>query len=141
MTTNPKDLLGIKKCDLSLLPPIAIYHASHAMNDGAFKYGPYNWRGNAVRALVYIAAASRHILRWACGETYTSDTGVHNLGCAMACLAILLDAEATGNLVDDRAKSEASLKGFDEIDARVKRLAESKKVDVPTPTASEPGTN
>jgi hypothetical protein len=76
-----------------------------AFGDGAGKYGPYNWRGNKVKASVYIAAAKRHLAAWLDGERLAPDSGVHHLGHARACLAILLDAEATGNLVDDRPPS------------------------------------
>lgn len=102
---NPKDLIGNKKVDLSLVPAIGIAHEAAAFVDGAFKYGPYNWRNNAVQARVYIAAARRHLDLWEAGEECADDTGVHNLGGARACLGILLDAQMTGNLLDNRPKS------------------------------------
>lgn len=123
---NPKDIHGYKKVDLTLLPSIASVHGSHAMMDGAKKYGPYNWRDNAVLARVYIAAAVRHINMWAAGEELAEDSSVHHLGHAIACLAILLDAQATGNLIDDRAKSEALIKAMKDLDAIVKAQAEAR---------------
>jgi hypothetical protein len=45
------------------------------------------------------------LFAWFDGEEVASDSGVHHLGHAMACLAILLDAQETGNLVDDRPTS------------------------------------
>lgn len=126
--TNPKDIHGYKKVDGSLLPSIALIHGAHAMMDGARKYGPYNWRDNAVLARVYIAAAVRHINMWAAGEELADDSGVHHLGHAIACLAILLDAQATGNLIDDRAKSEALIKAMKDLDAIVKAQAEARVV-------------
>lgn len=121
---NPKDKLAAKKVDLSLLPDIAMFHGAHAMMDGARKYGPFNWRDNAVLARVYIGAAKRHIAYWAAGEERAKDSGVHHLGHAIACLAILLDAQATGNLGDDRAKSEELIKILDELNDAVKANAE-----------------
>jgi hypothetical protein len=70
--------------------------------DGARKYGPYNWREEGVGASTYLSAAMRHLRAYLDGEQNAMDSGVHHLGHAMACLAILLDAEAVGNLVDDR---------------------------------------
>lgn len=101
-STNPKDLLGIKKPHTFLVPPALSVHVARAMEDGARKYGPYNWRQNKVLASIYLSAAERHIKAWQDGENNAKDSGVHHLGHAAACLAILLDAEATGNLIDDR---------------------------------------
>lgn len=101
-TTNPKDLLGAKKVSITKLPFIAVLHGAMAMMNGADRYGPYNWRDKKVQAAIYIDAAERHINSWFEGEQIADDSGVHHLGHAIACLAILLDAEETGNLVDDR---------------------------------------
>jgi 5'(3')-deoxyribonucleotidase len=101
-TTNPKDLLGIKKPQLHLVPRSAIIRMAQAMADGAAKYGPYNWREKAVRATVYQSAADRHLAAWLDGEDHATDSGYHHLAHAAACLAILIDAIETGNLVDDR---------------------------------------
>lgn len=109
--TNPKDRLGSKKPDLSLVPPASLIHEATAMENGATKYGPYNWREKKVRARVYVAAALRHLSEYLDGADYSSDTSppVHHLAHAKACCGILLDAIETGNLVDDRpAKGAAS---------------------------------
>jgi hypothetical protein len=99
---NPKDLLGVKKVSITKFPATALAHGAHAMMDGARKYGPFNWRGNAVIASIYIDACMRHLTAWFDGEETASDSGVHHLGHAIACLGILLDAQETGNLIDDR---------------------------------------
>lgn len=99
---NPKDLLGIKKVPLGLVPPAALIHEAMAMKDGARKYGPFNWRTKKVKASIYVDAALRHILAWADGEELAADSGNHHLGHARACLGILLDAQATDSLHDDR---------------------------------------
>jgi Domain of unknown function (DUF5664) len=101
-TTNPKDLLGVKKVSLTKLPAVAALHAAHALMDGAVKYGPYNWRDKAVQADIYIDACLRHVNAWFDGEETAADSGVHHLGHAMACLAIILDAQEAGKLVDNR---------------------------------------
>ncbi len=100
--TNPKDALGIKKAQLNLVPPASVIYQALAMEDGARKYGPYNWRQNKVIASIYVAAAMRHLMAWQDGEENAGDSGKPHLGHALACLGILVDALETGNLVDDR---------------------------------------
>lgn len=99
---NPKTVLGLKKPAMSSVPPAALVHLMRAMADGRRKYGLMNWREKRVSATIYYDAALRHLLAWYDGEQSARDSGVHHLGHAMACLAIVLDAEATGNLNDDR---------------------------------------
>lgn len=101
---NPKDLIGATKVSISKLPAVAMLHGAHAMMDGARKYGPYNWRDKPVRATVYVDAAQRHLCAWLEGEEEAPDSKVHHLGHVMGCCAILLDAQAMGNLADDRPK-------------------------------------
>lgn len=103
--TNPKDLIGIKKVRLSLVPPSSIVYQALAMEDGAKKYGPYNWRLNKVQASIYVDAAMRHLTSWFDGEDNAEDSQKPHLAHALACLGILVDAKETGNLVDDRPKA------------------------------------
>jgi hypothetical protein len=117
--TNPKDLLGVRKVSLGKVPPVAVAHCAMALMDGAAKYGAYNWREKAVRASIYIDACERHLLAWADGEELAQDSRVHHLGHAMACLAILLDAQATGNLVDDRPVGGAFARVIAELNSQI----------------------
>lgn len=105
---NPKDALGMKKPDLSVVPPAGVLHLASAMMDGANKYGPFNWRGNSVLSRIYVAAAMRHLMQYLDGEDIDPTSGVHHLGHAMACCAILLDARETGNLADNRPTAGAA---------------------------------
>jgi DNA-directed RNA polymerase subunit RPC12/RpoP len=100
--TNPKDAIGDKKAPLHLLSPIAMLHWSLAQFAGLLKYGAWNWRPSGVRASVYIAAIKRHTDAYLSGEYIDPVDGSHHLGNVMACCAILLEAEAAGNLTDDR---------------------------------------
>lgn len=129
--SNPKDLLGAKKPDASKIPAVAIAWESLAMMDGAGKYDAYNWRANKVIASIYVAAVKRHLDLWFEGQRQASDSGCHHLGHARAGLGILLDAEATGNLIDDRPVSEGSLKAYlavmDEIRALIPAMVERHK--------------
>jgi hypothetical protein len=99
---NPKDLLGLAKVSLSKVPAAGLIHEALAMRDGAAKYGPYNWREKNVIASIYVDACLRHIFAWFDGEENAPDSGVHHLGHARACLGILLDAQETDSLSDDR---------------------------------------
>lgn len=125
-TTNPKDLLGIKKVQLNLVPASSIIYQALAMEDGARKYGPYNWRAKKVIASIYIAAALRHIQAWQDGESVASDSQKPHLGHALACLGIIVDALETGNLVDDRPLPGAAGKLISEWEE--KKAAAAKQV-------------
>lgn len=125
---NPKTIMGAQKPDLSLAPPVASLHMAMAFEDGARKYGPYNWREKAVPARTYLAAAKRHIDNFLDGEERTSDTNVHNLGAAMASLAIILDAAACGMLIDDRPKAGASSATQEALKAEKKARAEQQAI-------------
>lgn len=100
--TNPKDAIGNRKLQLGLLPFAFQGLTALALTDGKYKYGAHNWTIGGVRASIYIDAALRHLQRWNNGQANDPDSGVHNLGHAAACIAILLDAETRGVLNDDR---------------------------------------
>jgi hypothetical protein len=105
---NPKDLIGIRKPPtLSVIPTAALLHMGKAMQNGAEKYGAYNWRDHPVKASIYVDAAMRHLLAWWDGERSADDSGVHHLGHAMACFAILCDAEEVDQLLDDRPGAQS----------------------------------
>lgn len=100
--TNPKKWFGMMKPSTHYIPPVAIMHLGMAMQDGATKYGKFNWRKDPVSASTYIDAAWRHWGAWADGEQEDPVSKCHHLAHAMACCAIILDAEASNALVDDR---------------------------------------
>ena len=103
-SSNPKDIIGLTKPSLSAVPMRSVYEMSKAMNDGASKYGRFNWRENSVDSDVYIDATLRHLNSWNDGQNQAQDSGVHHLAHAMACLSIIIDAELGGNLIDSRSK-------------------------------------
>ena len=100
--TNPKDIIGSAKLPLHLWPTTATILGALALMDGALKYGRSNWREAGVRATIYVDAARRHLDAWLEGEDDADDSSVPHLGHALACIAILIDAQAHGKLVDDR---------------------------------------
>lgn len=98
---NPKDAIATNKVPVHLWPAVASMHGAMALLDGQMKYGRTNWRATPVRASVYVGAALRHLNDYFEGKTW-DESGCHNLGHGLACLAIVLDAEAAGTLIDDR---------------------------------------
>lgn len=63
--TNPKYLIGVTKVQLGLLPAAGVIYGALSMQDGADKYGPYNWRGimaqtQKERSLQAVAATDQH---------------------------------------------------------------------------------
>lgn len=118
-STNPKDKFGKLKVSLTAIPPAAKVHFALAMMDGAGKYGPYNWRTKTVSARVYLDACQRHLDAYFDGEQNAPDSKVHHLGHAMACLGIIVDAEATGKLVDDRPPPGAAARLLAEFTKRM----------------------
>lgn len=99
---NPKTRFGLAKPPIALIPGPALVVTAEAFGDGAKKYGPANWREKPVTTSTYTSAAMRHLLAWIDGEENAPDSGVHHLGHAIGCLAILIDAQAQGSLNDDR---------------------------------------
>lgn len=89
------------KADLSLIPLIAIESEARALGFGEKKYGRYNYtRGFDVSRLT--SAALRHIYAYNNGQDIDSESGLHHLGHARACLAMLLHCRELGTLKDNR---------------------------------------
>lgn len=112
-TINPKDLVGLAKVRLWVVPPASIIYEALAMQYGAYEavkadgtkgYGPFNWRENPVRFSVYYDAIQRHATRFLDGENVDPDSKVHHLAHLKASAGILIDALEIGNLVDDRPR-------------------------------------
>lgn len=126
-TTNPKDLLGNNKVSISKFPVIGTIQGAMAMMDGAEKYGPYNWRDKEVIASIYVDAAQRHLMSWFEGQETASDSNVHHLGHAIACCAILLDAQVHNKLVDDRPISGTDTDYLENVLAGLSEVIKAKK--------------
>lgn len=99
---NPKDAIGAKKAPLGYVPAAAVIGPAPAMEIGAIKYGPFNWRAQPVQAMTYVEAALRHLYAWIDGQDDAEDTGISHISHAQAGLAILQDAIMSGNLIDNR---------------------------------------
>lgn len=100
--SNPKQAIGDLKLPLHLWPATATAMGCVGLAEGALKYGRNNWREAGVQASTYVSACKRHLDAWFEGEEVAPDSGVPHLSNALACLAIIVDALATGKLNDDR---------------------------------------
>ncbi len=107
VSVNKKKAFGDKKPYFCLIPPIAKVHLAAALQDGANKYGAYDYRRTGVDNMTYISAAQRHLDAYLDGEEQAPDSKVSHLGHVMACMAIVLDCESLGNLEDTRPDAGA----------------------------------
>jgi hypothetical protein len=99
---NPKDIAARGKVRASRLPSGGVIHTALAIQNGADKYGEYNWRETPIEAMTYVDAIVRHLMKWTDGEDIESDSGIHHFGHAAATLMILMDAMECGTLKDNR---------------------------------------
>jgi hypothetical protein len=129
--TNPKDAFACQKLPLHLWPATATAAGCLGMLDGAMKYGRANWRVSGVRASVYFDAACRHLNAWFEGEAADPDSGLPHLSHALACLAILVDAEAAGRMFDDRQVPGGYRALVDDLSQHVNRLKDEHVDRVP----------
>ena len=130
--TNPKDQIAVGKVPLHLWPVTATAMGAIGLLDGMSKYGRSNWREAGVRASVYVSACQRHLAAWFEGEDADPDSGLPHLGHALACLAILVDAQAADKLTDDRQYPGGYRKLIDELTPLVAMVNEKYK-DKPAP--------
>lgn len=121
--TNPKDLIGSSKLPIHLWPTTASAMGCIGLLEGMLKYGRTNWREAGVRASIYVDACKRHLDAWFEGEEVAPDSGVPHLANALACLAIIVDAQAAGKLNDDRAYNGAGYRRLvEKLTFHVERL-------------------
>lgn len=112
-STNPKRAFGVRKPSAQFIPPVALIEESVVMALGAAKYGAFNWQQDPVDASTYYSAAIRHLLQWFSGEDRDQESGASHLAHVRACMAILLDAQASGKLVDDRPQCASASAAID----------------------------
>lgn len=108
--TNPKDILGQAKPSMQCVPEAAILFLGAAMEYGAMKYGARNWRDKKVLASVYLDAMERHRLLVAAGEDIDDESKLPHLAHIMAGCAILIDAQMSNQMVDDRKGSAEGIR-------------------------------
>ncbi|MGR9056110.1 dATP/dGTP diphosphohydrolase domain-containing protein [Rhizobium leguminosarum] len=113
--SNPKRAFGVRKPSAQFIPPVALIEESVVMGLGAAKYGAFNWQDSPVDATTYYSAAMRHLLQWFSGEDVDKESGASHLAHVRACMAILIDAAASGKLIDDRPKCASASEAVDRL--------------------------
>jgi len=101
-STNPKDIIGVRKAPISTLSCAVLFEMGLGMMEGARKYGRHNYRAMGVSATVYYDAAMGHLMDWFEGEDIDSDSGLSHVTKALTTLLTLRDSMLMNNWVDDR---------------------------------------
>lgn len=107
---NPKHIQAQKegKIPMELVPWASMAAVARVLAGGAGKYGRRNWQIDSIKASTYIGAIARHaLLEWAEGVDKDKDDGEHPLAHVAACCVLVMDAERTGKLIDDRLYAES----------------------------------
>lgn len=113
---NPKEIAGSKKPSTwSVMPRWVTLAVGRVMSVGAAKYGAFNYRESNISASVYQDAMERHLQLWFDGEDDDPETGVSHLASVIASCSLLMDAQMTGKLHDDRQKTGFVRKYLDQL--------------------------
>lgn len=121
---NPKDIVGSRKASMAFIPQSVLALVGLAMQEGALKYGAYNWRKAGVRASIYADALDRHIYKkwWDMGEDIDPDSQLHHVIKGISTLVVLADSIIQGNMIDDRPIS--SVPYLDGVNNRASQLVD-----------------
>lgn len=95
-----------------------------AMEEGALKYGRFNFRSTDVMASDYCDALFRHFSAFIEGEDIDQKSGMHHLTKIMATCAVMLDAMEHDTFVDDRPESGLAHDWQDALNNITKELRE-----------------
>lgn len=104
---DPKQSQASKKMCFDAIPISLLVRAQPASQDGADKYGAWNWlklEDGSMSLNTYLNALQRHLLLYRAGQDYTSDSGIHNLDAMISGLAVVRDAMMFNKVTDDRTK-------------------------------------
>jgi hypothetical protein len=106
---NPKHIQAMKdgKAPLEYLVDFVMTGDAYVHQSGAKKYGYRNWIIDKIKLSTYIAAMRRHLKAISEGEDLDPDSGWHHLYHIRAGAAIVLDADNSGTLIDDRDRAES----------------------------------
>lgn len=125
---NPKDAIGSDKLPIHLFPATAVALGSLANLHGNLKYGRLNWRAAGIRYTVYLDAIIRHAQAALEGEDMDPESGIPHEAHILSSAAIIVDAAATGQLIDDRNYKGNFWREFvDKWTPHVKRLKDQFK--------------
>lgn len=116
---DPKQFQAIKKMSFKAVPISLLLHAQPGNQNGADKYGVYNWLNlddKSMSMMTYLDALQRHLMLFRAGQDNTSDTNINNLDSMISGLAVLRDAMLFNKVKDDRIKlSEDQIKILEKI--------------------------
>lgn len=130
---NPKDIQGLKKVQLHLFPAQVIAETTRALEEGANKYGAYNWRKEKVLASQYLSATLRHLQQWQEGEDIDIDSGLNHITKAIATLVVFRDAMMNNMWKDDRPpKIEDYSLYRNRVDKKVKKWYNRQVITITT---------
>lgn len=107
---DPKQAQAVKKMSFDAVPLSLLLHAQPGNQNGADKYGVYNWlklEDGSMSMSTYLNALQRHLLLFRAGQDNTSDTNINNLDSMISGLAVLRDAMLFNKVKDDRVKLSA----------------------------------
>jgi hypothetical protein len=135
---NPKDLFGLRKVGLSVLPIRVLYDVALGMLEGALKYGRHNYRVVPILASVYVDATKRHLDDWFEGQDIDPASQLNHVTKAIASLMVLRDAMIRGTWIDDRPPRSAE-GWIDELNAKAAALVERYPDPVQPYTEAEHG--
>lgn len=110
-STDPKQVQAVKKMTFDNVPISLLLHATPGADNGALKYGPWNWLSleeGSMSLMTYINAIQRHVILYRAGQDNASDSGIAHLDHLIAGLAVLRDAQLFGKITDDRIKLSQS---------------------------------
>lgn len=95
------------KLPISLVPASFIRACARALQHGARKYTPNNWRRGMPMSECY-SALQRHLLSWNDGEDTDTESSLQHLDHAAACLAFLIEYTTNPSYkkFDDRPKGK-----------------------------------
>lgn len=127
--TNPKDIAAAVagRVPMGLFPDTARIAGAMSMWEGACKYGGYNYRIAGVLYSVYLNALDRHIAALRNGEDIDAKSGLPHLWKALACLAVLIDAQECQMLTDDRPPRAPVAEMLERLEGSVREIREKLK--------------
>jgi hypothetical protein len=111
--SDPKEQAAQDKTPMQLLPPEFMEYTAMALEEGAKKYGPFNWReGEPIKLMTYLGAILRHTSCLLSGQWWDKESKLPHVAHIAATCAILIDAWRWDQL-DDNTTQCAVLKQSD----------------------------
>lgn len=120
--SNPKDVIGVTKAPMSIIPMQVIHEVGLGLLEGSLKYGSYNYRVAGVRFSVYYDATQRHLNSFLEGEDIDPASGINHITKAIASLVVLRDGMLNDKFIDDRPPKPLNENWMEDINKKTKEL-------------------